>query len=57
MAANPASLPAAEAQTPAQINHFARLTGVIFDPKATFAEIVVAPTWIMPMVVLVLMGL
>jgi len=54
MAANPASLPAAQAQTPAHVNHFGRLTGVLFDPKATFAEIVAAPTWIVPMVVMVL---
>src|SRR5277367_3024455 len=56
MAANPASLPE-QAQTPTQINHFARLTGVIFNPKATFAEIAAAPAWLVPTVVLVLMSL
>jgi Yip1 domain len=55
MSANPTSLP--QAQSPAQVNHFGRLTGVIFSPTATFAEIVAAPTWLVPMVVLTLMSL
>lgn len=53
MSTNPASLSSAEAQHPAHINHFARITGVLFNPKATFAEIVAAPTWLVPMVLLV----
>jgi hypothetical protein len=55
MSANASSVP--ELQTSAPINHFARLTGVFFTPKATFAEIVAAPSWIVPTVVLVLFSL
>ena len=44
-------------ETSAPINHFARITGVFFSPKATFAEIVAAPSWIVPMVVLVVFSL
>jgi hypothetical protein len=31
---------------------FARVTGVLFDPKNTFADIVRRPTWIAPMIIL-----
>src|SRR5271163_4987525 len=55
MSANASSLP--EAQASAPINHFARITGVFFTPKATFTDIVAAPTWIVPMVVLVMFSL
>jgi hypothetical protein len=52
MALNPTAL----AEGPAPVNHFARLTGVFFDPKATFAQIVAAPTWIFPTVLLVFLS-
>jgi hypothetical protein len=56
MSANPASLSQTQAQNPTQINHFGRITGVFFTPKATFAEIVAAPSWIVPTVLLVLLS-
>jgi hypothetical protein len=52
MSTNAASLP----QTSAPINHFARITGVFFTPKATFAEIVAAPSWIVPTILLVVLS-
>jgi len=50
MAANPTAL----AESPAPVNHFARLTGIFFSPKETFADIAARPTWIVPTIVLVL---
>jgi len=55
MSANASSLP--QSETAAPINHFARITGVFFTPKTTFAEIVAAPSWIVPLVVLTLFSL
>jgi hypothetical protein len=52
MSTNPASLSSADAHSPAHINHFARITGIFFNPKATFADIVTAPSWLVPMVLL-----
>jgi hypothetical protein len=50
MSANPNAL----AENAVPIHHFARLTGVFFSPKETFADIAARPTWIVPTVVLVL---
>jgi len=55
VSANASPLPQSETAVP--INHFARITGVFFSPKATFAEIVAAPSWIVPLVVLTLFSL
>jgi hypothetical protein len=49
MSANPTAL----AESPAPINHLARLSGVFFTPKETFAEIVARPSWIVPTALLV----
>jgi Yip1 domain len=54
MSANPTSL--SEAQSPTRANHLARITGVFFSPKETFADIVAAPSWIFPTVLLVLLS-
>ena len=55
MSANAGSLP--QSETAAPINHIARITGIFFSPKATFAEIVAAPTWLVPLVILTLLSL
>jgi len=47
---------AAEGQTAPQINHLERLIGVFFSPGPTFAKIVAAPSWILPMVLLVVLS-
>lgn len=52
MSAIPSSLP----ETHAPVNHFKRIVGVFFSPKETFAEIVAAPSWVVPMVLLVLLS-
>lgn len=56
MSANPASLSQTQAQNPTQINHIGRIIGVFFTPKATFAEIAAAPSWIVPTVLLLLLS-
>jgi Yip1 domain len=47
--------PAAEAQPP--INHFGRLIGVFFTPKETLASIAERPSWVMPVVVMTVLGI
>jgi predicted tellurium resistance membrane protein TerC len=43
-------IPAPEAQ--ASLSPIARITGVFFNPKTTFADIARRPTWIAPMLLL-----
>lgn len=47
--------PAAEAQPP--INHVGRLIGVFFTPKETFASIAQRPSWVLPVVVMTVLGM
>jgi hypothetical protein len=46
---------APEAQAP--INGFGRLMGVFFSPKATFESIARRPSWVLPVVLMTLLGL
>jgi hypothetical protein len=46
--------PVPQAETAAPINHLGRIIGIFFSPKSTFAEIVAAPSWVVPVVVLTL---
>jgi hypothetical protein len=46
---------APEAQAP--INGFGRLIGVFFSPKATFESIARRPSWVLPVVLMTLLGL
>ena len=48
------SAPLAEPQ--ASISPFGRLTGVIFSPKVTFADIVRKPSWLLPVIMLTVLG-
>ena len=41
-----------EAQPEARLSAIQRLTGVFFSPKATFADIVKKPSWVAPMILL-----
>ena len=43
-------------QTPGPINHFARIIGVFFSPKATFEDIAKRPSWILPVVLMTVLG-
>ena len=48
------TMPAPEAQ--ARINHFGRLIGVFVSPKQTLASIAERPSWLAPLVLLVVLG-
>jgi hypothetical protein len=39
------------------INHFARIIGVFFSPKATFEDIVRRPSWILPVILMTVLGI
>ena len=38
------------------INHFGRIMGVFFSPKDTFADIAKRPSWILPVILMTLLG-
>ncbi len=42
---------------PAKIGAFGRITGVLFSPGATFEDIARKPSWLLPMVILVILNL
>jgi hypothetical protein len=52
----PENAPAIE-PSPAGMSEFSRLTGVFFEPGKTFADIVARPRWLVPMLLLILIGL
>jgi hypothetical protein len=47
----------APAEAPGPINHFGRLIGVFFSPKATFEDIARRPSWILPVVLMTVLGI
>jgi hypothetical protein len=51
-----ATTPVAPLEAPASINHFGRLIGVFFSPKSTFADIAARPSWILPVVLMAVLG-
>jgi hypothetical protein len=42
---------------PGPINHFGRLIGVFFSPKATFEDIAARPSWILPVALMAVLGI
>ena len=40
----------------AGMGEFSRISGVFFDPKTAFADIAKRPTWIVPVVLVVVFG-
>ena len=44
-------------QTPGPINHFGRIMGVFFSPKATFEDIVRRPSWLVPVILMTVVGI
>ena len=48
-----------EAPEPAKvpINHFGRITGMFFSPKATFEQIARRPSWLAPVLLMTIVGL
>jgi Yip1 domain len=49
------AVPAPEAQVP--INHVGRIIGVFFSPKETFQSIARQPSWILPVLLMTVLGL
>src|SRR6266550_5996588 len=43
-------------QAPGTINHFGRISGAFFSPKATFEDIAKRPSWILPVVLMTVLG-
>src|SRR5271168_225566 len=46
----------ADAAPQSKLGAFSRIVGVFFDPKETFKDIAAAPTWIVPVVLLVVLS-
>jgi Yip1 domain len=44
-------------QAPVSVNSFGRIFGVLFGPKATFESIAQRPTWVLPMLIVLLVSL
>jgi hypothetical protein len=55
MATTPVPEPAAELQ--ATISPMGRVVGVLFSPKATFADIARKPSWVLPVVIATILGI
>jgi hypothetical protein len=49
--------PLAEPQPQASISPFGRIIGMFFSPKATFEDIVRAPSWILPFALILIMSI
>jgi len=43
-------------EAPGPINHFGRLIGVFFSPKATFQDIAARPSWLVPVLLMTVLG-
>jgi hypothetical protein len=56
MSTTPAIAPDAP-QAPGPINHLARIIGVFFSPNATFEDIATRPSWVIPIVLMTVLGL
>jgi hypothetical protein len=56
MTTTPVVAGASDAPAPGPINHFGRLIGVFFSPKPTFQDIAARPSWILPVVVMTILG-
>jgi hypothetical protein len=56
MATEPMPTPMPEAQPQAKISSVSRLFGVLFSPKPTFEDIVRKPTWLLPVILMVILS-
>jgi hypothetical protein len=54
MSSNASALPEIPSGTP--INHLSRITGIFFNPKATFADIAARPSWLVPVALLLVLS-
>lgn len=51
-----ATTPVPTAETQAPINHFGRILGALFSPKKTFADIAQRPSWLVPLLLMAILG-
>lgn len=51
------TIPAPAQQAPPRVSSFGRLFNVFFEPKATFESIVERPSWVLPMLASILIGI
>ncbi len=49
--------PSTAPEAPAPINHFGRILGALFSPRATFEEIAGRPSWVAPVILLTILSL
>jgi hypothetical protein len=56
MASTPVSTPMPESQPQPAISPFGRVIGVFFSPKRTFEDIARKPSWLLPVMLLVILG-
>jgi hypothetical protein len=56
MATEPMPTPMAEAEPQAKLSSWGRVFGVLFSPKATFEDIVRKPSWLLPVLIIVVLG-
>lgn len=50
------TMPAPAEQAPAPVSSLGRIFGVFFEPKTTFESIVRRPTWVLPMLAVIVIG-
>jgi hypothetical protein len=56
MATEPMPTPMAEVEPQAKVSSLGRIFGVLFSPKATFEDIVRKPSWLLPVLIMVVLG-
>lgn len=56
MASEPMPAAAAAPETEAKISPFGRLVGVLFSPKATFEDIARKPSWLLPVICMIVIS-
>ena len=56
MATEPMPTPMPEVETQAKVSPFGRIFGVLFSPKPTFEDIARKPTWLLPVLILAILG-
>jgi hypothetical protein len=56
MATEPMPTPMPEVRIQAKISPFGRIFGVLFSPKPTFEDIARKPTWLLPVIIMALLG-
>lgn len=56
MATTTVGMPDSAPEPQQPVNHFGRIIGVFFSPGATFADIARSPSWILPVILMMVLG-